>query len=70
MNHQGRKLELIQGGKETQNTPDPIHQIAEDLQMLIKASNQGRYEMLSYLLEIALDEAVRETKDRGQQPQK
>jgi uncharacterized tellurite resistance protein B-like protein len=68
MHHQGRKLELIQGGKEAAQNAAPIHQIAEDLERLIKASNQGRYDMLSYLLEIALDEAVRETNDREQNP--
>jgi hypothetical protein len=68
MTHQNHKLELIQGGKDTGNRTDPIHQIAEDLQKLIKASNEGHYDMLSYLLEVALDEAVRETKDREKWP--
>ncbi|OLP44527.1 hypothetical protein [Rhizobium oryziradicis] len=68
MNHQSHKLAVIQGGKDAENASDPIHQIAEDLQMLIKASTQGRYDMLSYLLEIALDEAMRESKERSLHP--
>ncbi len=65
MTHSNHKLELIQGGKDNGSSKDPIHQIAGDLQILIKASNDGRYEMLSYLLEIALDEAIRESRERG-----
>jgi hypothetical protein len=68
MTHQNHKLELIQGGKETSDRTDPIVQIAEDLRKLIKASNEGHFDMLSYLLEVALDEAVREKNDRGHQP--
>lgn len=65
MGHQRHKLELIKGGKDTEQSATPIHRVVEDLHKLIKASNEARYDMLSYLLEIALDEAEREARDRG-----
>ncbi|BCH54778.1 hypothetical protein GOZ89_10085 [Agrobacterium vitis] len=65
MGHQRHRLELIAGGKEPAANAHSIHQIAEDLQKLIKASEAAHCEMLSYLLEVALDEAIRESEERG-----
>lgn len=59
-----QRLELIAGGKDAAPSINPIHQIAEDLQKLIKASEAARCEMLSYLLDVALDEALRESQER------
>lgn len=64
MGYQRHKLELINGGKDTRPNAAPIHQMIDDLHKLIKASNEERYDMLSYLLEIALDEAEREAGER------
>lgn len=64
MGHQRHKLELIDGGKDRRASAAPIHQMVDDLHKLIKASNEARYEMLSYLLEIALEEAEREVRER------
>ncbi|MBB4953244.1 putative tellurite resistance protein B-like protein [Agrobacterium vitis] len=65
MGHLHPKLELIKGGKDADTSATPIYQIVDDLHKLIKTSNERRYDMLSYLLEIALDEAEREARERG-----